>query len=122
MPALIQIVSKPTLIGQETALERDMRAGIRGEVRFGAGDRGMYASDAGNYRMVPIGVVVPKDVDDVVGAVDVCRAHGAPIVARGGGTGIPGQTVNVAVVLDFSKYMNQIVELNPARRYARIEP
>ena len=82
----------------------------------------MYASDAGNYRMVPIGVVLPRDADDVVHTVAVCRRHGAPIVARGGGTGIPGQTVNAAVVLDFSKYMNRIVAIDPEQRYARVEP
>src|SRR3954468_7844277 len=103
-------------------LELELRSVLRGEVRFGGGDRGMYASDAGNYRMVPIGVVLPKDTDDVLHVLAVCRRHGAPIVARGGGTGIPGQTVNVAVLLDFSKYMNRIVELNPEQRYARIEP
>jgi FAD/FMN-containing dehydrogenase/Fe-S oxidoreductase len=115
-------VSAARLTIDVAALEHDLRDRIRGEVRFGGGDRGMYASDAGNYRMVPIGVVVPKDVDDVVSTIHVCRAHRAPIVARGGGTGIPGQTVNVAVVLDFSKYMNAIVELDPARRFARVEP
>ena len=72
--------------------------------------------------MVPIGVVLPVDADDVLQAVAVCRKYGAPIVARGGGTGIPGQTVNVAVLLDFSKHMNRIVELNPERRYARVQP
>src|SRR5690349_13587228 len=104
------------------SIERELRDGVSGEVRFGDGDRGMYASDAGNYRMVPIGVVLPGDADDVVRTVAVCRRHGAPIVARGGGTGIPGQTVNVAVLLDFSKYMNRIVEMNAAQRYARVEP
>src|SRR3954453_5813284 len=103
-------------------LELELRSVVRGDVRFGGGDRGMYASDAGNYRMVPIGVVLPRDADDVVQTLAVCRSHGAPIVARGGGTGIPGQTVNVAVLLDFSKYMNRIVELNPEQRYARVEP
>lgn len=103
-------------------LEKELRAGIQGEVRFGDGDRGMYASDAGNYRMVPIGVIVPRDADDVMHVLAVCRRHGAPIVARGGGTGIPGQTVNVAVLLDFSKYMNRIVELNPDQKYARVQP
>jgi FAD/FMN-containing dehydrogenase/Fe-S oxidoreductase len=82
----------------------------------------MYASDAGNYRMVPIGVVRPVDVDDVVNAVGVCRLHGVPIVARGGGTGIPGQTVNAAVVFDFSRHMTELLELNSERRYARVQP
>src|SRR4051812_5182540 len=103
-------------------LERELRSVMRGEVRFGGGDRGLYASDAGNYRMVPIGVVLPRDADDVLQTLAVCRRYGAPIVARGGGTGIPGQTVNVAVVLDFSKYMNRIVEIDPEQHYARVEP
>src|SRR3954447_6168193 len=111
-----------TTVIDVAALQRDLRAAVNGEVRFGDGDRGMYASDAGNYRMVPIGVVVPKDAGDVLHVLAVCRRHGAPIVARGGGTGIPGQTVNVAVLLDFSKYMNRIVEMNPAQKYARVQP
>jgi len=104
------------------ALERELRSKLRGEIRFGSGDRAMWASDAGNYRMVPIGVVLPRDIDDVVHTLDACRRYGAPITCRGGGTGIPGQTVNAAVILDFSKYMNGIVEMNPAERYARIQP
>ncbi len=103
-------------------IERELRGGVKGEVRFSDGDRGMYASDAGNYRMVPVGVVLPKDADDVAHTAAVCRRYGVPIVARGGGTGIPGQTVNVAVVLDFSKYMNRITEMNPDQHYARVEP
>jgi FAD/FMN-containing dehydrogenase/Fe-S oxidoreductase len=104
------------------ALEDELRAGVKGDVGFSDGDRGMYASDAGNYRMVPIGVVLPKDADDVLQTLAVCRRHGAPIVARGGGTGIPGQTVNVAVLLDFSRYMNQVTEMNPQEKYARVQP
>ena len=82
----------------------------------------MYASDASNYRMVPLGVVLPKDSDDVVAAVGGCRRFGAPIFARGGGTSIPGQTVNNGVVFDFSKYMNRIIELNPDQQTARVQP
>jgi FAD/FMN-containing dehydrogenase len=104
------------------ALEDELRAGVKGDVGFSDGDRGMYASDAGNYRMVPIGVVLPKDADDLLHTLAVCRRHGAPIVARGGGTGIPGQTVNVAVLLDFSRYMNQVTEMNPQEKYARVQP
>jgi FAD/FMN-containing dehydrogenase len=105
-----------------SALQADLEAHIKGEVRFSGGDRGLYASDAGNYRMLPIGVVLPRDADDVVESVAVCRSYGAPIVARGGGTGIPGQSVNAAVMLDFSKYMNTILELNAAEKYARVQP
>jgi len=105
-----------------TSLESSLRASIEGEVRFGSADRGMYASDASNYRMVPLGVVLPRNVNDVINAVSACREHGAPIFARGGGTGIPGQTVNVGVLLDFSKYMNRLLELDPSNRVARVEP
>src|SRR5436305_2654327 len=118
----MQTGTTSTLTLDVGTLDKEVRQGIKREVRFGDGDRGMYASDAGNYRMVPIGVVLPKDADDVMHVLAVCRRHGAPIVARGGGTGIPGQTVNVAVLLDFSKYMNRIVEMNPAQHYARVQP
>src|SRR5690242_12415356 len=104
------------------ALERDLLKVFKGEVRFSDADRGMYASDASNYRMVPLGVLLPKDSDDVIGAVRICRKYGAPIFARGGGTAIPGQTVNAGVLFDFSKYMNQICEMNPSRRLARVQP
>src|SRR5215471_15346440 len=80
------VVALPLIqISRTRGLEDDLRAAIKGEVQFDAGARGMYASDAGNYRMVPIGVVRPTGVDDVVNAVSVCREHGVPIVARGGG-------------------------------------
>ena len=118
----LQTGTTKTLTIDVAALERDLRAGMQGEVRFEDGYRGMYASDAGNYRMVPIGVVVPKDAGDVAHTLAACRRHGAPIVARGGGTGIPGQTVNVAVLLDFSRYMTRIVEMNPDQHYARVQP
>src|SRR5690349_23332596 len=104
------------------ALQQELHAAVRGEIRFGGADRGMYASDASNYRMVPLGVILPTDADDVVAAVAACCKYGAPIFARGGGTAIPGQTVNAGVLFDFSKYMNQIRELDPEQRSARVEP
>ncbi|HWF89117.1 MAG TPA: FAD-binding oxidoreductase, partial [Pyrinomonadaceae bacterium] len=104
------------------ALEKELHAVVRGEVRFGGADRGMYASDASNYRMIPLGVILPRDAQDVVAAVAACRKYGAPIFARGGGTAIPGQTVNAGVLFDFSKYMNHIRELDPEKRTARVEP
>jgi FAD/FMN-containing dehydrogenase/Fe-S oxidoreductase len=103
-------------------LERALRQSVRGEVRFDQGTRAMYAQDASNYRHVPIGVVLPRDKDDVVAAVAACHRFGAPIVSRGGGTGLCGQTCNVAVVLDHSKYFNRIVELNAEEGFARVEP
>ncbi len=104
------------------ALERDLEAVIAGEVRFDDGSRALYATDASNYRQVPIGVVIPHSVDDVVAAVAACRKHGAPILARGGGTSLCGQCCNVAVVIDFTKHLNRIVELDPVAKFARVEP
>ncbi|HYK21361.1 MAG TPA: FAD-linked oxidase C-terminal domain-containing protein, partial [Pyrinomonadaceae bacterium] len=104
------------------SLAAELRREVRGEVRFSSGDRGLYASDASNYRMVPLGVILPKDSDDIISAVAACRKYGAPIFARGGGTAIPGQTVNDGVVFDFSKYMNRVVELDPKRQRALVQP
>ena len=104
------------------ALEAALREAIEGEVRFSAGDRALYASTGSNYRQLPIGVVIPRSIDDVVATVALAREHGAPILSRGGGTSLAGQCVNVAVVLDFSKYLNRIIEIDPERKLARVEP
>ncbi|MFY3744407.1 FAD-binding and (Fe-S)-binding domain-containing protein [Anaeromyxobacter sp. Red801] len=104
------------------ALASDLARAVEGEVRFDDGARALYATDGSNYRQVPIGVVVPRTVDDVVATVATCRAHGAPVLSRGGGTSLAGQCCNVAVVMDFSKYLCRVLELDPARRLARVEP
>ncbi|HWO94314.1 MAG TPA: FAD-binding oxidoreductase, partial [Dehalococcoidia bacterium] len=103
-------------------LRRDLETQIRGEVRFDDGSRALYATDASNYRQVPIGVVIPRDTDDVIAAVDLCRKHGAPVLSRGGGTSLAGQCCNVAVVLDMSKYVNRIIEIDSEARTASVEP
>ncbi len=108
--------------GQAAELDQELRRAIRGEVRFDRGSRALYATDASNYRQVPIGVVVPRDEDDVRAAVSVCRRFGAPILARGSGTSLAGQSCNVAVVLDFTKYMNRILEIDFEKRIARVQP
>src|SRR5579883_122077 len=90
-------------------LERALRQALRGEVAFDGGTRALYATDASNYRQPPIGVVLPRDADDVIAAVEVCRRFGAPLLPRGGGTSLAGQCCNVAVVLDCSRYMTAIV-------------
>jgi FAD/FMN-containing dehydrogenase/Fe-S oxidoreductase len=110
------------LPGDVERLAIDLLNAVRGEVRFDPGSRALYATDASNYRQVPIGVVVPLDPDDVVTTVEVCRAHGVPIVSRGGGTSLAGQTCNVAVVLDHSKYNNDLLELDSEARWARVRP
>jgi FAD/FMN-containing dehydrogenase/Fe-S oxidoreductase len=104
------------------ALEGALRAHLRGEVRFDSGSRALYATDGSNYRQVPIGVVLPRDVDDVIATIALAREYGAPILCRGSGTSLAGQCCNVAVVLDFTKYMNQILEIDPERRIARVQP
>jgi FAD/FMN-containing dehydrogenase/Fe-S oxidoreductase len=103
-------------------LEEKLRQVVRGEVRFDAGTRALYATDASNYRQVPIGLVLPKDEADVIATVAACREMGAPVLSRGGGTSLAGQCCNVAVVLDFSKYMHSIIELDPIKKFARVQP
>jgi FAD/FMN-containing dehydrogenase/Fe-S oxidoreductase len=104
------------------SIAADLRAAIDGEVRFDAGSRALYATDASNYRMPPIGVVVPREVDELVEIHRVCREHGAPIVLRGGGTSLAGQGCNTAVLIDCSKYLRDVLELDPDRRIARVQP
>ena len=96
-------------------LQAALAAAVAGEVRFDAGARAAYASDASNYRQVPIGVVLPRSAADMAAALAACRAHGAPVLARGGGTSLCGQSVNVAVVFDCSKYMDRVLSIDAAR-------
>jgi FAD/FMN-containing dehydrogenase/Fe-S oxidoreductase len=103
-------------------LEARLKTRIRGEVRFDAISRSLYATDASNYRQVPIGVVVPREIADVEATMAACREMGAPILSRGAGTSLSGQCCNVAVVLDFSKYMRSILSLDPEARLAVVEP
>ena len=104
------------------SLATELRAAIEGEVRFDAGSRALYATDASNYRMPPVGVVISRHIDELVEIHRVCREHGAPIVLRGGGTSLAGQGCNTAVLIDFSKYLHHIVEIDPDRRRARVQP
>ena len=87
-----------------TSLEAALLRHLRGEVRFDSGSRALYATDGSNYRQVPIGVVFPRDNEDV-SPRSLSAAIGAPLLSRGGGTSLAGQCCNVAVMLDFSKYM-----------------
>ena len=112
----------PPLPVYASRLARDLGRAVAGEVDFGAQARALYAFDASVFRQVPIGVVVPRDAADVEAALACCREHGAPVLGRGCGTGLAGQTVNQAVVFDISRYMNAIVELDPRRRQARVQP
>ncbi|MCX7625175.1 MAG: FAD-binding oxidoreductase [Candidatus Sumerlaeaceae bacterium] len=103
------------------ALQQALRRVVAGEVRFDRATRAMYSTDASNYRQVPIGVVIPRSYEDVLATLEVCRGFGVPILSRGGGTSLAGQCCNVAVILDFSKYVNRVVEVDPAKRLARVQ-
>lgn len=88
-------------------------------MRFDDGSRALYATDASNYRQVPVGVVIPNDVDDVISTITLARHYSVPILARGGGTSLAGQCCNVAVVIDMSKYMNSVIDIDPLERSLR---
>src|ERR1041385_3731203 len=99
-------------------LAAELRAAITGEVRFDDGTRALYAVDGSNYRQVPIGVVIPRTIEEVIQVVALARKHNAPLLPRGGGTSLCGQSCNVAVIVDFSKYLNRIIEIHPWEKYA----
>jgi Fe-S oxidoreductase len=104
------------------ALAAELRAKIKGEVRFDAGSRALYATGGSNYRQAPIGVVIPRTKDDVIETVAAARRFGAPVLSRGGGTSLGGQCCNVAVVMDFSKYMHHVLRIDPGRRLGTVQP
>ena len=116
--------SKPEGVDKVDAssLARKLKKRLEGEVRFDDSARALYSTDASNYHQVPIGVVLPKTVEDVIETVGLCREFGAPILSRGGGTSLAGQCCNVAVVMDMSKYFNQILEINKEGMFARVRP
>ena len=103
-------------------LEHDLRRVVEGEVRFDKMTRLLYATDASMYQMEPIGVVIPRHAGDVQAAFEVANRQNVPILPRGGGTSLNGQTVNRAIVLDFSPHMNRVLEVNEAEGWARVEP
>ncbi len=105
-----------------TAFEEELRREVSGEVSFDAVTRGIYATDASNYQILPVAVVVPSDAADVRAAVAVAARHGVPILPRGGGTSLAGQTVGAAMVLDLSKHQNAVLELDVEERWVRVEP
>ena len=110
------------LFSASAGLETKLREVVKGEVCFDEASRALYATDASNYRQVPIGLVIPRDVEDVVATMAACREFGAPVLSRGGGTSLAGQCCNVAVILDFSKYMHAIVSMDAAANRATVEP
>ncbi|MEX2582329.1 MAG: FAD-binding and (Fe-S)-binding domain-containing protein, partial [Gemmatimonadota bacterium] len=103
-------------------LERSLREAVRGEVRFDEKSRLLYSTDASLYQILPLGVVLPKDEADVEATMRIAAEQGVPVLPRGGGTALAGQTVASAVIIDFSKYMNRVLEIDPDGRRVRVQP
>jgi FAD/FMN-containing dehydrogenase len=120
---LVSVETRPSRFqGDSTAVEAQLRTKIAGEVRFDNASRALYATDASNYRQVPVGVVIPKTKQDVVETISICREFAVPVLSRAGGTSLAGQCCNTAVVIDWSKYLNHVLEVSVTNRSARVEP
>ncbi|HZA24466.1 MAG TPA: FAD-binding oxidoreductase, partial [Dehalococcoidia bacterium] len=103
-------------------LAQELRHRVSGEVRFDPFSRVLFSTDASIYQMEPVGVVIPRSVEDVLAVMEVARDHQVPVLPRAGGTSLAGQCVNHAIVIDFSKYMNQLLEVNQEEHWARVQP
>src|SRR5215475_3996069 len=103
-------------------LYQSLKSRVQGEVRFDRASRLMYSTDASIYEIEPIGVVIPRTHEDVFAAVEIARDFKVPVLPRGGGTSLAGQTVGEAVVVDMSKYLNRVLEVNTEERWALVEP
>ncbi|HZA18854.1 MAG TPA: FAD-binding and (Fe-S)-binding domain-containing protein [Pseudonocardiaceae bacterium] len=111
------------LVGvDDDVLGSALRATVRGQVRTDAGSRALYATDASNYRVPPRAVVLPRSVDDVQAVIAFCRERGVPLTARGAGTSIAGNAIGPGVVLDFSRHLDAVLDVDPAARLARVQP
>jgi len=108
--------------GEREEIAQELQKRVSGEVRFDPFSRVLYSTDASIYQMEPVGVVIPRSVEDVLAVVEVGRDSGVPVLPRAGGTSLAGQTVNHAIVIDFSKYLNQVLEVNPEEHWARVQP
>ena len=109
--------------GRERAeLAEELRKRVSGEVRFDPFSRVLYSTDASIYQMEPVGVVIPRSVEDVLAVIEIARDNRVPVLPRAGGTGLAGQSVNHAIVMDFSKYLNQVVEVNQEEQWVRVQP
>ncbi len=107
---------------EQERFQRALVEAIEGEVRFDAVSRSMYATDASVYQLMPLGVVIPRHREDIRRTLELCRAYGVSMTPRGGGTSQAGQAIGKGIQLDFSKYVNRILEVNEAEQYVRVEP
>src|SRR4051812_6628256 len=117
MPTTKDISEAGNRTGLDAAgLESELAQTLQGEVRFDVGSRALYSTDSSNYRMSPIGVVIPRSRADIIATVRLCRKYGAPVLSRGGGTSLAGQCCNIAVVMDLSKYYNRVLSIDVEKR------
>ncbi|HWV25429.1 MAG TPA: FAD-linked oxidase C-terminal domain-containing protein, partial [Thermomicrobiales bacterium] len=118
------ISQRPQRAELETAsvLEAELKARIHGEVRFDRVSRMLYATDASNYQIDPVGVVIPRSMDDVIGAIELAASHSVPVLPRGGGSSLAGQSVGAALVIDTSKYLNKVLSFNQDEKNVTVEP
>ncbi|MGI8403369.1 MAG: FAD-binding and (Fe-S)-binding domain-containing protein [Thermomicrobiales bacterium] len=123
-PALVAKPDRAYRASLETAqvLEAELAARIHGEVRFDAVSRMLYSTDASNYQIDPVGVVIPLTTDDVIAAMELATSHRVPILARGGGSSLAGQSVGAALIIDTSKYLNRVINFQPETRTVTVEP
>ena len=125
-PTISALLNQPPLDHERFAAHHELEAllkkAIRGEVHFDLGSRALYAADSSNYRQLPVGVILPRDAADVEAALAACRATGAAVLPRGAGTSLAGQCANVAVVFDYSRYMNKLEFIDPDAKLARVQP
>ena len=105
-----------------TELARRLKERVEGEVRFDKLSRTLYSTDASMYQIEPVGVFLPRTREDVILAVRIAGELNIPVIPRGGGTGLAGQTVGKGLIIDFSKYLNEIIELNVEERWVRVRP
>src|SRR5262245_61143173 len=103
-------------------LARHLRKHLAGEIRFDAASRRLYSTDASIYQVEPLGVVIPRTAEDVVATMQVCAEMAVPIIARGGGTSLSGQSIGPGVIIDYSKYLNAVLDLDPVTRTVRVQP
>lgn len=123
-PKLPPISERPRRAEMETAsvLEAELKARVHGEVRFDRVSRMLYATDASNYEINPVGVVIPRSMDDVIGAIELAASHSVPVLPRGGGSSLAGQSVGAALVIDTSKYFNKVLSFNQDAKTVTVEP
>lgn len=121
-PLHIQTPAQRAVVETARVLEAELSARLSGEVRFDRTSRMLYSTDASNYQVEPIGVAIPRTADDAIGAIEIAASHGVPILPRGGGSGLAGQTLGAGLVIDFSKYLSRIIEFDAESRQATVEP